>query len=317
MLRAYRTEAKYEFLKTLRQPAYVIPTLTFPLIFYVMFGIVFGGKQAVGDVNLATYLLATYSAFGVIGASLFGFAVGVAMERGYGWLQVKRASPMPPLAYLMAKAVMAMIFSAILVVSLFVVGVAFGGVHLSIGRFLGLAGTVIDRHHSFLRTGAGDRLLFRAEHRSGGGERSVSAAVVSVPACGFQYNCCQSFCSAWRRSCRRIIWDNWHCSRLDLPAPGTLCSTWRPWRLLPWHFFCLHSAVSSAMMSASTHKGFEDSCACYLRTKISAGLRMPGSSTWRACRFMRTQAGRDQQRSGRSTFWECWFFWRSIFAAIG
>ncbi len=143
MFRAYRTEAKYEFLKTLRQPAYVIPTLTFPLIFYVMFGIVFGGKQAVGDVNLATYLLATYSAFGVIGASLFGFAVGVAMERGYGWLQVKRASPMPPLAYLAAKAVMAMIFSAILVVSLFVVGVAFGGVHLSIGRFLGLAGTVI------------------------------------------------------------------------------------------------------------------------------------------------------------------------------
>ena len=143
MFRAYRTEAKYEFLKTLRQPAYVIPTLTFPLIFYVMFGIVFGGKQAVGEVNMATYLLATYSAFGVIGASLFGFAVGVAMERGYGWLQVKRASPMPPLAYLAAKAVMAMVFSAILVVSLFVVGVAFGGVHLSIGRFLGLAGTVI------------------------------------------------------------------------------------------------------------------------------------------------------------------------------
>jgi ABC-2 type transport system permease protein len=143
MFRVYRTEAKYEFLKTLRQPAYVIPTLTFPLIFYVMFGIVFGGKQALGGVGLSTYLLATYSAFGVIGASLFGFAVGVAMERGYGWLQVKRASPMPPLAYLAAKAAMAMIFSTILVVSLFVIGVAFGGVHLSVGRFLGLAVAMI------------------------------------------------------------------------------------------------------------------------------------------------------------------------------
>ena len=48
MFRVYRTEAKYEFLKTLRQPAYVVPTLTFPLIFYVMFGVVFGGKQSVG-----------------------------------------------------------------------------------------------------------------------------------------------------------------------------------------------------------------------------------------------------------------------------
>ncbi|MBZ5505465.1 MAG: ABC transporter permease [Acidobacteriia bacterium] len=143
MFRVYLTEAKYEFIKTLRQPAYVIPTLTFPVIFYVMFGIVFGGKQAVGAVNLATYLLATYSAFGVIGASLFGFAVGVAMERGYGWLQVKRASPMPPLAYLAAKTTMAMIFSAILVTALFVIGTAFGGVHLSVGKFLGLAGTMI------------------------------------------------------------------------------------------------------------------------------------------------------------------------------
>ena len=74
--RVYRTEAKYEFLKTLRQPAYVVPTLTFPILFYVMFGIAFGGKQAVGAVNMATYLLATYSTFGVMGASLFGFAVG-------------------------------------------------------------------------------------------------------------------------------------------------------------------------------------------------------------------------------------------------
>ncbi|HWF02943.1 MAG TPA: ABC transporter permease [Candidatus Angelobacter sp.] len=136
-------EAKYEFLKTMRQPAYVIPTLTFPLIFYVMFGIVFGGKQSVGAVSLSTYLLATYCAFGVIGASLFGFAVGVAMERGYGWLQVKRASPMPPLAYLTAKMAMAMIFSAILVAALFAVGTMFGGVHLSAGRLLGLAGTMI------------------------------------------------------------------------------------------------------------------------------------------------------------------------------
>src|SRR5689334_11837518 len=141
--RVYRTEAKYEFLKTLRQPAYVVPTLTFPILFYVMFGIAFGGKQAVGAVNMATYLLATYSTFGVMGASLFGFAVGVAMERGFGWLQVKRASPMPPLAYLFAKVVMSTIFSAILVTGLFVIGTFFGGVHLSAPKFLLFAGTMI------------------------------------------------------------------------------------------------------------------------------------------------------------------------------
>jgi ABC-2 type transport system permease protein len=139
----YGTEVKYEILKTIRQPAYVIPTLAFPLLFYVMFGIAFGGKQAVGAVNLATYLLATYSTFGVMGASLFGFGAGVAMERGYGWLQVKRASPMPPLAYLLAKTVMSLVFSAIIVSLLFILGRQFGGVHLSLGAFLRLMGVMI------------------------------------------------------------------------------------------------------------------------------------------------------------------------------
>ncbi|MGC2694156.1 MAG: ABC transporter permease [Candidatus Angelobacter sp.] len=141
--RIYRTEAKYEFLKTLRQPAYVIPTLTFPLLFYVMFGIVFGGRQDFRGVSVSTYMLATYATFGVMGASLFGFAAGVAMERGYGWLQVKRASPMPPLAYLAAKAFMSMMFAAIVVTSLFVLGTAFGGVHLSFMKFIQLAAIMI------------------------------------------------------------------------------------------------------------------------------------------------------------------------------
>ncbi len=142
-LRVYSTEAKYELLKTLRQPAYVIPTLTFPLLFYVMFGVAFGGRQAIGPVSLATYLLATYSTVGVMGASLFGFGAGVAMERGYGWLQVKRASPMPPLAYLVGKTFMSIIFSAIIVTSLLILGTLFGGVHISIIAFLKLLGTMI------------------------------------------------------------------------------------------------------------------------------------------------------------------------------
>jgi ABC-2 type transport system permease protein len=108
-----------------------------------MFGLVFGGKQAVGAVNLATYLLGTYGAFGVIGASLFGFAVGVATERGFGWLQVKRASPMPPLAYLFAKLVVSSIFSTIVVSVLIVLAIAFGGAHLSAIMILKLLGTLV------------------------------------------------------------------------------------------------------------------------------------------------------------------------------
>lgn len=143
MLRVYSMEAKYEFLKTLRMPAYVVPTLSFPLLFYVMFGIVFNRNQSVDAISVSTYMMATYGAFGVIGASMFGFAVGVSQERGFGWLQVKQASPMPPLAYLVAKTAMAMLFSMILVTGLFILGTAFGGVRLSPAHMLELAGVLV------------------------------------------------------------------------------------------------------------------------------------------------------------------------------
>lgn len=127
----YMAESKYELIKVSRMPSYYIPTLAFPVLFYVMFGLLLGTRQSVGSVSLSTYLLGTYGAFGVIGASLFGFAVGISSERGYGWLQVKRASPMPPLAYLLAKAIVCMIFSTIVVLLLVALGLAFGGAKMS------------------------------------------------------------------------------------------------------------------------------------------------------------------------------------------
>jgi ABC-type Na+ efflux pump permease subunit len=45
--------------------------------------------------------------------SLFGFGVTVAVERGQGWMEVKRTTPMPVSAYFTAKLAMAMIFSSI------------------------------------------------------------------------------------------------------------------------------------------------------------------------------------------------------------
>ena len=40
-------EAKYEFLKNLRNPMYSVSTVLFPLMFYVLFGLVMG-KQMIG-----------------------------------------------------------------------------------------------------------------------------------------------------------------------------------------------------------------------------------------------------------------------------
>jgi ABC-2 type transport system permease protein len=131
-LAIYVKEIKFEFLTRLRLRAFSLSTIGFPVMFYVLFGLVLNGKEAsVNGTHFATYLIATYGTFGVMGASLFGTAAGLATERGLGWLQVKRASPMPPFAYFTAKVVMSMIFSTAVVLLLFTLGVTFGGVHLS------------------------------------------------------------------------------------------------------------------------------------------------------------------------------------------
>lgn len=139
----YVLEAKYELLKVIRMPAYAIPAITFPVMFYALFGLAFGGGRGVGGVSMATYLIATYGAFGVIGASLFGFGVGVAVERGQGWMVLKRATPMPPLAYFAAKLVTCTIFAAVIVLLLSALGVAFGGVHLPLAVWIELSAILI------------------------------------------------------------------------------------------------------------------------------------------------------------------------------
>jgi len=135
-------ESKYEFLKALRFPIYFVSTVIVPLMFYVLFGLVMG-RQSIGSVTAAAYLIPAYGTFGVMGASLFGTAAGLASERGLGWLQVKRASPMPIFAYFLAKVIMSLIFSTVDVVALMAMGVAFGGVHLPAVTAVKLLGTLL------------------------------------------------------------------------------------------------------------------------------------------------------------------------------
>ncbi|MFD0724356.1 ABC transporter permease [Lysobacter brunescens] len=134
-LRSYALEAWYEWRRLLRTPSYVIPTLLFPALFYVLFGLVLNKGR--GDA--AQYLLATYGVFGAMGAGLFGFGVTVAIEREQGLLTYKRALPMPPGAYLVAKMVTAVLFASAIFALLAVLAASFGGVSLSVAQWLLLA----------------------------------------------------------------------------------------------------------------------------------------------------------------------------------
>jgi ABC-2 type transport system permease protein len=140
--RIFAKEAKYEILKLMRLPMYVVPTLAFPLVFYMLFGVALNRGPST-TFNFPTYLIATYGAFGVMNAALFGLGVGLAVERGQGWLLFKRATPMPPLAPYFGKLVMCMIFGLAIVISLFTLGATAGGVRLPLSTWLALAGVQV------------------------------------------------------------------------------------------------------------------------------------------------------------------------------
>jgi ABC-2 type transport system permease protein len=150
----YWMEIKTEFLKLARMRAYTIFTVLFPLMFYCFFGLAMGqqsmaqqesmGQQGPNRMPpIAMYLLATYGVFGVIGATLYGFGIGVAVERGLGWLELKRASPMPAGAYLAAKGVVSLFFGALVVALLFTLGAVFGDVRMPPVQWLELGATLI------------------------------------------------------------------------------------------------------------------------------------------------------------------------------
>ena len=138
----YRKETKYEFFKLLRAKSFSLAVIGFPVMLYIIFGLVNRHAQN-GNVHVAKYILGGYACFGLVGAALFGIGVGLASERAAGWLELKRASPMPPMAYLFAKCITAVAFGIIIVSVLTILAVTMGGVSLSASELIRMLGITI------------------------------------------------------------------------------------------------------------------------------------------------------------------------------
>ncbi len=162
----YAKETKYEFLKLIRTKVFSLSVIGFPVMFYVLFGLSNKGNTMDG-MDAAKYILAGYCCFGMVGAALFGIGVGLASERAQGWLELKRSSPMPSLAYLVAKCITAQAFGVIIVCVLSALAVAFGGVHLSGVEFAEMIGMAVAGTVPFAAMGLLIALLVPANAASG------------------------------------------------------------------------------------------------------------------------------------------------------
>ena len=118
LLNAYFTEAKYETVRMLRTPAFAIPFLGLPVLLYLLFAVVIFGGAIQSDLQAGPFIFTAFAVFGMMGPGMFGFGMLIATEREQGLLKLKRALPMPPAAYLLAKMLMALMFAVIVMITM-------------------------------------------------------------------------------------------------------------------------------------------------------------------------------------------------------
>lgn len=138
-LRIFLTEIRYEIVRALRTRAFTLSTIGFPVMFYCLFGLMMNRGVTINGAPLAKILLGTYAVFGGFGTALFGIGLGLAGDLSAGWMELKRASPMPPIAYLLAKCCSAMCFSVIIVTLLSIIGVTAAHVPLTLHEYFLMA----------------------------------------------------------------------------------------------------------------------------------------------------------------------------------
>lgn len=229
LARIYLLEAYYEWLKLLRTPAFAVPTLLFPLIFYVLFGVVLSGSMA--GYHKATYMLATYGTFGIIGPALFGFGVGVALERQQGWLELKRVSPMPTGAYFFAKIAMSLAFAFAVLVLLSAAAFGLGGVSIAPALWLRLLAVLLLGTLPFCALGLWIGTLVKGE----GAVAVVNLIYLPMSVLSGLWMPLMAFPVLLQKLA--VIWPAWHLAQMALGVVGQV----------PGVNYLLHGAVLLAM----------------------------------------------------------------------
>ncbi len=125
--------ARLIILSFLRSPAYLIPTLIMPALFYSVFAL----SRAHGQ-NEARIYLASYAAFSVVGVSLFQFGAGIAIERQSPWERTMRLLPVGASTRIVARLLASLFFCSLSLVCLFFIAGSFGSIQPSPSLYMRL-----------------------------------------------------------------------------------------------------------------------------------------------------------------------------------
>jgi ABC-2 type transport system permease protein len=123
-------------LELARYPAYVVPTIVLPTVFFLFFV----SPSARTD---ATIRMATFAGFAAIGVAFFQFGVGIAAERASPWETFLRTLPIGPGVRLGSRLVSAAVFAVLAAGLLLAVASATTSASLSAVRWIGLGAALL------------------------------------------------------------------------------------------------------------------------------------------------------------------------------
>ncbi len=106
-MNALKQELYGEWLKLIRDPAFVLPSIGFPLGFFVLFGLILPFAKS-PDARLS--LMANYSAFAILASAMFAASLPLAKEREFGVFALKRCTPLSLPDFVAAKIIAATLF---------------------------------------------------------------------------------------------------------------------------------------------------------------------------------------------------------------
>lgn len=131
-----------EILKLFRLPMFSLPTLLFPIAFFAMFGMPFKDDQQLG-INNGVFMMASFGTYAVMSVAMSSFSASVAVERGTGWNQLLRTTPMRSWTFFSGKITMAMFFELMTLVAFLVFGDLVGDIHMPFILWCKLTGLLL------------------------------------------------------------------------------------------------------------------------------------------------------------------------------
>jgi ABC-2 type transport system permease protein len=208
---AYLAETRYEFMRSLRNPAFALPMMLIPAALYLLFALLIFGEAIDKDPSLGIFMFASFAVMAVSMPALFGIGTSLALERDMGLMRLKRAQPAPPGTWLVAKIVCGVLFSVMSYLPMLVIALVSGKLTLGFGPTLAMSAALLAGSIPFCALGLMIGALVSGSAAPG------YANLIFLPGC---YLSGMFFPLPKSMSWQTAIWPQFHIDQLAMHAAG-------------------------------------------------------------------------------------------------